>query len=190
VVPVSSQACVDQILELLETAGRSAYFGEPVTQLEHALQCAQLARDAGSDEEMIIAALLHDIGHLLEDEGLRDDAVGVIDHDAVGARYLRERGFSDRVAQLVSGHVAAKRYLTLTNPSYFARLSPASVATLQLQGGPMTAGEAAVFGRDPLFEQKLRLRSWDETGKLAGWAVTPLSSYRDLLVAHLNRAQN
>lgn len=189
-MPVSSDACVDQIMELLETAGQSAYFGEPVTQLEHALQCAQLAHDAGGDEEMIIAALLHDIGHLLDDEGLRHDAVGVIDHDAVGARYLRQRGFSERVAQLVSGHVAAKRYLTLTNPSYFARLSPASVATLQLQGGPMTDGEAAIFGRDPLFEQKLRLRSWDEQGKLTGWAVAPLSSYRDLLVAHLNRDQN
>jgi 2-amino-1-hydroxyethylphosphonate dioxygenase (glycine-forming) len=189
-MPVSSEARVDQILELFETAGQSAYFGEPVTQLEHALECAQLARDAGGDEEMIIAALLHDIGHLLDDEGLRDDAVGVIDHDATGARYLRERGFSERVAQLVSGHVAAKRYLTLTNPSYFARLSPASVATLQLQGGPMTAEEAAAFGRDPWFEQKLRLRSWDEQGKLAGWAVAPLSSYRSLLVAHLNRGQN
>ena len=186
----SSEARVDQILKLFETSGQSEYFGEPVTQLEHALQCAQLAHDAGSDDEMVIAALLHDIGHLLEGEGLRDNTVGVIDHDAVGARYLRERGFSDRVAQLVSGHVSAKRYLTLTNPSYFARLSPASVATLQLQGGPMTAGEAAAFGHDPLFEQKLRLRSWDEQGKLAGWAVAPLSSYRDLLIAHLNRAQN
>ena len=188
-MPVSSEARVEQIMELLETAGQSAYFGEPVTQLEHALQCAQLARDAGGDAEMIIAALLHDIGHLLEEEGVRHDEVGVIDHDAVGARYLRERGFSDRVAQLVSGHVAAKRYLTLTNPSYFARLSAASVATLELQGGPMTAEEASAFGRDPLFEQKLRLRSWDEQGKIAGWAAAPLSSYRDLLVAHVNRAQ-
>src|SRR5579863_3631098 len=131
---VTAEACVDQILDLLETAGQSAYFGEPVTQLEHALECAQLARDAGSDEEMAIAALLHDIGHLLEGEGLHHDAVGVVDHDAVGARYLLERGFSDRVAQLVSGHVAAKRYLTRTNPSYFVRLSPASLATLELQG--------------------------------------------------------
>src|ERR1700676_3257953 len=127
-MPVAAEGRVDEILGLLKTAGQSAYFGEPVTQLEHALQCAQLARDAAPDEEMIIAALLHDIGHLLEEEGLHHDAVGVIDHDAVGAHYLRDRGFSDRVAQLVSGHVAAKRYLTLTNPSYFARLSPASIA--------------------------------------------------------------
>src|SRR5690348_578212 len=110
-MPVSSEARVDQIMELLKTAGQSAYFGEPVTQLEHALQCAQLARDSGGDTEMIIAALLHDIGHLLEEEGVHHETVGVIDHDAVGARYLRDRGFSDRVAQLVSGHVAAKRYL-------------------------------------------------------------------------------
>jgi len=184
---VSSETVVDQIVELLETAGQSAYFGEPVTQLEHALQCAQLARDAGGDEEMIIAALLHDIGHLLDGEGQRDQVVGVIDHDAAGARYLHERGFSDRVAQLVSGHVAAKRYLTLMNPSYFARLSPASVVTLQLQGGPMNGEEAAAFVHDPLMEQKLRLRSWDEQGKVAGWAADPLSSYRSLLVAHLNR---
>jgi 2-amino-1-hydroxyethylphosphonate dioxygenase (glycine-forming) len=189
-MPTAVEARVDQILELLETAGQSAYFGEPVTQLEHALQCAQLARNAGSDEETVIAALLHDIGHLREEEGLHHGAVGVIDHDSVGARYLREQGFSDRVAQLVSGHVDAKRYLTLTNPSYFARLSPASVATLQLQGGPMTAQEAAAFDHDPLFDQKLRLRSWDEQGKISGWAVAPLASYRDLLVAHLNRVQN
>ena len=189
-MPVSSETRVNQIMELLETAGQSAYFGEPVTQLEHALQCAQLARDSGSDAEMIIAALLHDIGHLVEEEGVHDETVGVIDHDAVGARYLRERGFSDRVAQLVSGHVAAKRYLTRTNPSYFAKLSKASVATLELQGGPMTAEEASAFGRDPLFEQKLRLRAWDEQGKLAGWVAAPLASYRDLLLAHLNRTQN
>jgi len=189
--PGPSEAIVDQLFALLETAGQSAYFGEPVTQVEHALQCAQLARDSGAGEEMIIAALLHDIGHLLEEDGLqRHENVGVIDHDAAGARYLRDRGFSDRVAALVGGHVEAKRYLTTTNPSYFARLSPASVATLELQGGPMTAEQAAVFEGDPLKDDKLRLRSWDETGKRPGCPVAPLSSYRELLISHLNRAHN
>jgi len=186
--PASPEAITAQVIALLETAGQSAYFGEPVTQLEHALQCAQLATDSGADEEMILAALLHDIGHLLEEEGLRHEEVGVIDHDAAGARYLRDRGFSDRLAALVGGHVEAKRYLTRTNPSYFARLSPASVTTLQLQGGPMTQQEAEAFDRDPLKDQKLRLRSWDETGKLPGCTVAPLSSYRDLLVRHLHPA--
>ena len=185
-----TEALADQVIKLFETAGQSAYFGEPVTQLEHALQCAQLASESGADEDMIIAALLHDIGHLLEEEGLRHQDVGVIDHDAAGARYLRDRGFSARVATLVGGHVDAKRYLTRTNPAYFSRLSPASVTTLELQGGPMSAEEAAVFEGDPLSEQKLRLRSWDETAKRPGCAVAPLSSYRELLISHLNRARN
>lgn len=188
--PAPTELIVHQVVTLLETAGQSAYFGEAVTQLEHALQCAQLATDSGADEETIIAALLHDIGHLLEEEGLRHEEVGVIDHDAAGARYLQGQGFSARVTALVGGHVEAKRYLTRTNPSYFARLSPASVATLELQGGPMTAEQAAVFEGDPFRDEKLRLRSWDETGKCPGWAVAPLSSYRELLIRHLNRAHN
>lgn len=184
-MPVFTETIVDQLFALLETAGQSAYFGEPVTQLEHALQCAQLARDSGADEEMVIAALLHDIGHLLEEEGVHHEEVGVIDHDAAGARYLRDRGFSARVAALVGGHVEAKRYLTRTNPLYFVRLSPASVTTLKLQGGPMTAEQAAVFESDPLRDEKLRLRAWDETAKLPGCTVPPLSSYRELLISHL-----
>ena len=188
--PACTEMIADQLIALLEAAGQSAYFGERVTQLEHALQCAQLATDSDADEEMIIAALLHDIGHLLEDEGLHHPEVGVIDHDAAGARYLRERGFSARVAALVGGHVEAKRYLTRTNPAYFAKLSPASVTTLQLQGGPMTEEQAAAFESDPFKEQKLRLSSWDETGKRPGWMVAPLSSYRPILLGHLNRAEN
>jgi phosphonate degradation associated HDIG domain protein len=187
--PACSQAVADQIITLFETAGQAAYFGEPVTQLEHALQCAQLAADSGTDEEMIIAALLHDIGHLLDEQGLRHEDLGVIDHDAAGARYLCERGFSARVASLVAGHVEAKRYLTRTNPSYVGQLSAASMKTLQLQGGPMTMEEAAVFDSDPLRDDKLKLRSWDETGKRPGCPVAPLASYRASLVAHLERAQ-
>src|SRR5579863_2514364 len=157
--PASPEAIVAQVIALFETAGQSAYYGEPVTQLEHALQCAQLAANSGAGAEMIIAALLHDIGHLLEGEGQRHEEVGVIDHDAAGARYLRDRGFSARVAALVGGHVEAKRYLTRSNPSYFARLSPASLTTLELQGGPMTQEQAEAFETDPLKDEKLRLRS-------------------------------
>jgi 2-amino-1-hydroxyethylphosphonate dioxygenase (glycine-forming) len=186
-ISTSREMVVDEVLRLLESSGQSAYFCEPVTQLEHALQSAQLAADAGADDETIIAALLHDIGHLFEDEGAHHEEIGVIDHDAVGARYLCESGFSPRVAGLVSGHVAAKRYLTTANPSYLAKLSPASLATLKLQGGPMTAEEAKTFERDPLFQEKLRLRSWDEMAKRVDCAVAPLASYRGVLLAHLNR---
>lgn len=179
----TSRSIVDEVLQLLESAGRSAYLGEAVTQLEHAVECAQLATDAAADDEMILAALLHDIGHLCVPAG--PEGVGVVDHDDAGARYLTERGFSPRVAALVGGHVEAKRYLTATNPSYFARLSPTSVTTLRLQGGAMNVDEAGAFEADPLAQDKLRLRSWDEAAKRPGWKVAPLSSYRSLLLAHL-----
>jgi len=186
--PQSSRSVVEEILALFESAGQSAYLGEAVTQLEHALQCAQLARDAGADNEMMLAALLHDIGHLCAPAG--PEGVGVVDHDEAGARYLRERGFSRRLTALVGGHVAAKRYLTATNPSYFNTLSPTSVTTLRLQGGPMNPDEASAFECDVLAADKLQLRSWDEAAKRPGWKVAPISSYRDLLLAHLNRKEN
>ncbi|HVT91690.1 MAG TPA: HD domain-containing protein [Bryobacteraceae bacterium] len=182
-----SERVVGEVLALLENSAGAAYYGEPVTQLEHALQCAQLARDAGASAEMVASALLHDIGHLLETEtAQRHEEIGVVNHDDVGAAYLLERGFSPRVAELVRGHVDAKRYLTTANPSYASKLSGASAATLALQGGPMTPEEAAAFQRDPLFAEKLRLRSWDEQAKRPGWQVASLESYRDLLLQQLS----
>ncbi len=184
----NADSVADELLLLLERSAGSAYYGEPVTQLEHALQCAQLARDAGASDDLVLAALLHDVGHLIEDESaMRHDEVGVINHDEVGAQFLLERGVSKKVAELVGGHVEAKRYLTGTNPEYAAKLSDASATTLALQGGPMNAAEAAAFRGDPLMAEKLRLRSWDEQAKRPGWEVAPLASYRELLVRHLER---
>lgn len=177
---------VEEVLSLLEDGGRTAYFGEPVTQLAHALQCAYLAREAGADDELILAALLHDVGHLVVSEDARHhDEVGVVNHDEVGAAWLRERGFSERLAALVGGHVDAKRFLTATRPEYAARLSPASTATLALQGGPMDGGEAETFRQDPLLRDKLRLRTWDEQAKVPCAPVAPLASYREMLLHHL-----
>ena len=103
---------VTEILAILEQ-GQDIHYGEDVTQLEHALQCAKLAVDAGSDEETILAALLHDIGHLPAPDGFGQMGdVGVVDHETIGANYLRQVGFSEKIAQLVESHVAAKRYLT------------------------------------------------------------------------------
>jgi phosphonate degradation associated HDIG domain protein len=169
-----------EIVKLLRDSGGQAYYGEAVTQLEHALQSAQLARDADAGDDVVVAALLHDIGHLL-DNGRLHEQLGVIDHDRAGADFLRARGFPAKIAALVEGHVDAKRYLVATNPAYAAKLSPASVRTLKLQGGPMTAEEAAAFERDPLFRDKLRLRSWDEQAKIAGAACAPLEDYEALI---------
>jgi len=175
---------VEEVMNRLGRAAAQAYYGEPVTQLDHALQTAQLARDANADNETVIAALLHDIGHLLDDGRLHEQ-LGVVDHDTHGAAWLAVRGFSPRVVELVQGHVEAKRYLVATNPEYRARLSAASVQTLELQGGAMSADEAREFAADPLLKEKLRLRSWDEQAKVPGASAAPLESYRELLVRHL-----
>jgi putative nucleotidyltransferase with HDIG domain len=161
-------------------------YAELVSQLAHALQSAKLAVDAGGDEETIIAALLHDIGHLYatEDNVKTDDR-----HEEIGADLLREWGFSEKVAQLVQGHVEAKRYLAFKRPEYLAKLSPVSRHTLQLQGGPFSPDEAEAFKKDALFEEKLRLRAWDEQAKVPRREVPPLEAYRDMLLRHLNPSQ-
>ncbi|UHG89460.1 HD domain-containing protein [Spirosoma oryzicola] len=171
------------IASLFTQSGNDAYFGEPVTQLEHALQCAQLAEQAGADEETIVAAFLHDIGHLLPPELTEGDAAqgymdgyGTIDHERLGADYLRQLGYSEKVAQLIKNHVNAKRYLVFRNPKYFARLSEASLKTLTFQGGPMSEAEALAFEANPYFKGILQLRSWDEQAKIPGLA-TPGADY-------------
>lgn len=169
----------EEIQELFGKGGSGAYFGERVTQLQHALQSANLAVKAGADDELVLAALLHDVGHLLG--GQLDADLGVIDHDKSCVEWLRERGFSARVIALIAGHVAAKRYLVATNPGYRDRLSEASERTLRLQGGPMSQPEINTFESDPHFRDMLRLRSWDEQAKDPE-AVTPgLEAYLDKL---------
>lgn len=180
----TSEIC-NEIVALFETGGTENYFGEPVTQLAHALQAADLASRASADPETVLAALFHDIGHLLE--GQNGTETGVIDHDLAGRDWLRERGFSERLAALVGGHVAAKRYLVATHPHYRQRLSAASIETLRMQGGPMSDAEARAFEKEPLFAEMLRLRSWDEQAKDPEAEVPPLGSYREMIVDYLER---
>jgi phosphonate degradation associated HDIG domain protein len=168
---------IEQITSLFAQSGDEAYFGEPVTQLEHALQCAQLAEQAGSDTDTILAALLHDIGHLLPADSGYMDGYGTIDHERLGADYLRGLGFSEKTAQLIEHHVNAKRYLTFRNPNYFARLSEASLKTLEFQGGPMTADEAASFEANPYMKAILQMRVWDEQAKIPGLPTPDVAYY-------------
>jgi phosphonate degradation associated HDIG domain protein len=162
---------------LFAQSGDEAYFGEPVTQLEHALQCALLAEQAGGDTDTILAALLHDIGHLLPADNGYMDGYGTIDHERLGADYLRKLGFSEKTAQLIEHHVNAKRYLTFKNPNYFARLSDASLKTLEFQGGPMTADEAAAFEANPYMKGILQMRVWDEQAKIPGLPTPDIGYY-------------
>lgn len=172
------------MLACLEAATDADYIGEDVSQLGHALQCADLARASG-DDELVLAALLHDLGHLVDPHAPSMEGLGTVDHEHLGADMLRTLGFSDRVVRLVAGHVDAKRYLASRNPDYRARLSPASARTLELQGGPMTTAQRASFEADPLFRDLLRVRGFDEGGKDRGDDVAPLESYRPMLVHHL-----
>lgn len=186
----SAPEIASEVVTLLRDSGGEQYFGEAVTKLAHSEQCAWHARQAGADDELILAALLHDIGHLLDTEGaIRDERVGVVNHDEIGRNWLRERGFSERLSRLVGGHVDAKRYLTATNSSYMDRLSPASKETLELQGGPMDEAGAEAFAREPELRDILRLRSWDEMAKDPDAQVPGVESYREMLVSHLSRAR-
>ncbi|GAB3543768.1 HD domain-containing protein [Spirosoma fluminis] len=178
---------ISGIATLFEVGGNDAYFGEPVTQLEHALQCGGLAERAGADEETIIAAFLHDIGHLLPPEQAKGymDGYGTVDHERLGADYLRERGFSEKVAQLIEHHVNAKRYLVTKNPDYFARLSEASVKTLEFQGGPMTSDELVAFEKNPSFRQIVQVRGWDEQAKETDMILPDPIYYLEKCYSHL-----
>ena len=181
-------ARADAVLEVLAASATSDYIGEDVNQLEHALQAAHFAQEAGGSDEQVLAALTHDIGHLLDPDAPSMAGLGVIEHERVGADYLRAQGFSESVALLVEGHVQAKRYLTFAKPAYAARLSEASRGTLAWQGGPMDAAEAEAFEADPLFKPILAMRTWDERAKVVGLEVLVLEGYRDRLVAHLEGA--
>ena len=180
-------ATADRVLDFLSTAGQAEYHGERVSQLEHALQAAHNARqDDGTDQE-IIAALLHDIGHIWPVEGRQMTSVGVVNHDRLGAQALRELGFSDDVAEIVSGHVAAKRYLVATDKEYAATLSNVSVESLRRQGGPMSAEELQDFTRSPNWKSQVRVRTWDDSAKIPGADVPGLETYRELITDHLSR---
>jgi putative nucleotidyltransferase with HDIG domain len=174
---------VDEVMAILQAAETQEYIGEPISQLAHGLQAANLAAQAGADEELILAALLHDLGHVAAPVGTPSMAgLGILRHERLGADFLRERGFSERTSALVAGHVDAKRYLVARTPGYASRLSDASRQTLEWQGGPMGEEEATRFKASPLFADLLRLRAWDEAAKETDAKVPMLGSYRELMV--------
>ena len=159
---------MEQVRSLYEKHGDSDYFGEPVTQYQHAIQSAYYAEKyAPDDKELILAALLHDIGHLLcEKEEDRMGKLGVLRHERLGGEYLRKKiGLSERICYLVENHVNAKRYLTHVDKEYYNRLSDASKQTLVYQGGPMNDDEAETFRSNAQFELCLRMRTFDEAAK-------------------------
>jgi len=174
---------VDEIFGILTAKGDRNYDdGESVTQLQHALQCAAQAEHAGAGAAMITAALLHDIGHLIHKLGIAAER-GIDDrHEVLGEKLLR-RWFDDDVVLPVALHVDAKRYLCRVEPGYFDTLSPASVRSLQLQGGAFSEGEADEFIRHPGGEAAVRLRRWDENAKVKDRVTPPLGHFRPYVEA-------
>lgn len=172
---------VDEVTALFERRGSGAYFGEPVSMSEHSLQAAHFASKDGAPSWLCVAALLHDVGHLVVDVPERiEDWTSDARHEDTGAEWLAMR-FDRRIAQVVLLHVAAKRYLCAVNPRYFSRLSPASAHTLSLQGGPMSADEVRKFESQPQFREAIRVRLWDDLGKVAGLSTQPLAHYRPMI---------
>lgn len=168
---------IELIVDIFETRGAESYLGEKVTMSEHMLQTACLAESEGADDELVVGALLHDVGHYADAFSAYspDDTIDKR-HDLVGARLL-ENDFSPRVVNGVRLHVAAKRYLCAVEPDYLAKLSSASVHTLELQGGPMRVDEVHEFESRIGSRDAVKIRRWDEVAKVVGVVTPPLSHF-------------
>lgn len=180
--PATAAKVVESIFETFEKSGHRNY-GESVTELQHALQCATFAGDAGEPAELIAGCLLHDYGHLLHELG-EDIAERGVDarHEHLGANALA-KWFPPEVVEPIRMHADSKRYLCGKEDGYFAALSPASQRSLQLQGGPMSPEEARDFETSPHFSFALRLRRYDDRGKVPGMPTPQLASFRAMLEA-------
>jgi 2-amino-1-hydroxyethylphosphonate dioxygenase (glycine-forming) len=160
-----------EALNLLKKYGDNGYIGEDVTQLQHAFQCAMFAEDdsdVDNKNDFILGCLFHDIGHLLcydnpEMEKMSD--LGVMNHEKVGADYLRSLGYNENVCELVENHINTKRYLISTDPNYYNNLSEASKQTFEYQGGKLSYEEINSFKQNKLFKYHLKLRTYDDQAK-------------------------
>jgi phosphonate degradation associated HDIG domain protein len=178
---------LDDIRGLFEEHGRLAYSGEPVTQLEHALQSGALAEEAGASDELVVAAFLHDLGHLLNRQGETPTARGIDDlHQYFALPFLRPV-LPEAVLEPIRLHVDAKRCLCAIDETYFGRLSADSVRSLELQGGIYTDDEAQAFLEKPYAEDALRLRRWDDLAKEANRATPDLDHYLNVVSRVMER---
>lgn len=177
---------IDFILNLFAERGATEYMGEAVTMSQHMEQTAACAVADGASDALVISALLHDIGHFVGEHPIDALENGIDNnHEEIGARYL-EPFFAAAITEPIRLHVAAKRYLCATDDGYFARLSNASVDSLRVQGGPMNAAEVDQFESNPYHGDAVKLRLYDDDGKVAGLTINPVTSYRSTLESLLS----
>ena len=181
-----SDPVISEIFNIYARKGDASY-GEGVSITEHCFQTALLAEQEGEGPAMIAAALLHDIGHLLHDQPENVADLGIdTEHESLGSVWLSQY-FPKEVSEPVRLHVAAKRYLCATLPGYFAALSPSSVQSLELQGGEMSGDEIKEYARETFGGAAIRLRRWDDQGKVAGLKTPDFAHFQPTLLAALRR---
>jgi gamma-butyrobetaine dioxygenase len=175
---------IDRIFDIWQRQSHLDY-GESVTTVEHMLQCAVFAERDDADELLIATTVLHDIGHLLHGlpENIADEGIDGL-HEEVGARWLAQY-FLPAISEPTRLHVPAKRYLCAVEPTYFETLSPSSVQSLELQGGPFPPDEITAFEQLDHWQDAIRLRRYDDMGKIPGMATPDLEHYRPHLIAGL-----
>jgi phosphonate degradation associated HDIG domain protein len=178
---IESSNIIDFILDLFAQRGAREYMGEAVTMSQHMEQSAACAVADGAPDSLVIAALLHDIGHFVGDHPIEALENGIDNtHEEVGARYLQPC-FPPSITEPIRLHVAAKRYLCATNDEYLGLLSDASVNSLMVQGGPMSPAEVERFETNPHYKDAVQLRLYDDDGKVAGLTIKPVTDYRQTL---------
>ncbi len=176
---------VEEVMRLFNERGSDMYGGEAITQLQHGLQAATLALNAGASNELVAAALMHDIGHLIHDLPENAAEQGIDDkHEDLGDQWLEEH-FVQAVCEPVKLHVSAKRYLCTVEESYGRTLSPASITSLKLQGGLMSEDEVKQFEAHKYYREAVQLRRWDDEAKVVDLETPPLESFRPQLTASL-----
>jgi predicted HD phosphohydrolase len=184
----SNKAIISEIKYLFFKSGNDEYFGERVSQFEHAAQAMLLAISEEESLEMQVAAFLHDIGHLIEtDDDNSMEVYGRKDHEEAAKVWLAERGFSEKIQAVVQNHVPAKRYLCFKRPEYYAALSMASKKTMKFQGGLMTEKEALEFENHLFFEGSLKLREWDDKAKIPNIELPSLEDCLEIVNKYLEK---
>lgn len=177
---------MSEIIKLYKKYGDSQYFGEKVSKTTHMIQAAVAAKKNNEPDYLVLACLLHDIGHFLDKDNM--GGLGVIEHGKIGANYLRKYGIDEKVCNLVENHVMAKKYLVSKYDDYYDKLSNASKKTLEFQGGKMTKNEMILFEKYNDFENILRIRHYDDIGKTIGINIPSIESFEELIKNHIAKS--